>query len=142
MLWDVAYYMDRHEFGGLMAAFHSVAGTIRSAMEIQQGLAGSDESGVPRARVRIGIAAGEPVAEGDDLFGAAVQLAARLCQRAAPGSILVSGGVHDLALGKGFLFGRRRRLRLKGFEESVSAYEVIWHDRAPQAEPAEDASRP
>ena len=72
------------------------------------------------------MAAGEPVTERDDLFGATVQLAARLCARAEPGSILVAGPVHDLALGKGFAFRSRGRLRLKGFEASMPAFEVLW----------------
>jgi class 3 adenylate cyclase len=50
------------------------------------------------------MSAGEPVTEHNDLFGAVVQLAARPCSRAKPGSVLVSSAVHDLALGKGFVF--------------------------------------
>ena len=74
--------------------------------------------------MRIGLAAGEPVTERDDLFGAAVQLAARLCQRAHPGTILVSNGVQGLALGKGFRFSKRGALRLKGFDEPISTFEL------------------
>ena len=95
-------------------------------MEIQQRLAGADDRAEATIRVRIGMAAGEPVTERDDLFGATVQLAARLCARAEPGSILVAGVVHDLALGKGFDFRSRGRLRLKGFDSTVPAFEVIW----------------
>ena len=80
--------------------------------------------GVP-LRVRIGMSAGEPVTERDDLFGAAVQLAARLCGRAEPGTILVSRAVHDLALGKGFEFRKRGPLRLKGFDEPVTSSRSI-----------------
>lgn len=76
--------------------------------------------------VRIGVAAGEPLEERDDLFGAAVQLAARLCDRAATGSILVSGAVRDLAIGKRFDFPKRGRLTLKGFDEPVRLFEVGW----------------
>jgi class 3 adenylate cyclase len=116
----------KHTGDGLMAAFPSVVGAIGSAVEIQQRLAeDEDDVGVPM-RVRIGMAAGEPVTERDDLFGATVQLAARLCERAEPGSILVAGAVHDLALGKGFVFRSRGRLRLKGFESAMPAHEVVW----------------
>jgi len=116
----------KHTGDGLMAAFPSVVGAIGSAVEVQQRLAeGEDDTGAP-LRVRIGMAAGEPVTERDDLFGATVQLAARLCERAEPGSILVASGVHDLALGKGFRFRSRGRLRLKGFESSMPAFEVLW----------------
>jgi hypothetical protein len=38
--------------------------------------------------------------------------------------------VHDLAVGKGFPFQKRRTLRLKGFDESVTAFEVTWQMQA------------
>jgi class 3 adenylate cyclase len=41
-------------------------------------------------KVKVGLAAGEPVTEGDDVFGVAVQLAARLCDQAGADGILVS----------------------------------------------------
>ena len=66
--------------------------------------------------------------ENNDLFGAAVQLAARLCDRAGSGSILVSGAVRDLAIGKRFVFQRRGRLTMKGFDEPVSLFEVAWQE--------------
>jgi class 3 adenylate cyclase len=120
----------KHTGDGLMAAFPSVVGAIETAVEIQQRLAEwSDEVGGAEGdhlRVRIGMAAGEPVTERNDLFGATVQLAARLCAKAEPGSILVAGPVHDLALGKGFVFRSRGRLRLKGFDSSMPAFEVVW----------------
>jgi class 3 adenylate cyclase len=115
----------KHTGDGMMAAFRSVASGIESATQIQQRLAQAPDVEAP-LRVRIGISAGEPVTERDDLFGSAVQLAARLCDRADPGTILVSGAVHDLALGKGFTFRKRGRFRLKGFAESVQAFEVAW----------------
>jgi class 3 adenylate cyclase len=116
----------KHTGDGLMAAFPSVVGAIGSAIEIQQRLAEGDET-AGAIRVRIGMAAGEPVTERNDLFGATVQLAARLCARADPGSILVAGTVHDLALGKGFVFRKRGSLRLKGFESPMVAFEVVWN---------------
>jgi hypothetical protein len=54
-----------------------------------------------------------------------VQLAARLCSRADPGGILVAGAVHDLALGKGFAFHSRGKLRLKGFDSPMAAFERV-----------------
>jgi class 3 adenylate cyclase len=118
----------KHTGDGLMAAFPSVVGAIACAIEVQQRLAGREERSSPPVSVRIGMAAGEPVTERDDLFGATVQLAARLCARAEPGSILVSSAVHDLALGKGFTFRSRGRLRLKGFDSPMPAFEVIWRE--------------
>lgn len=116
----------KHTGDGLMAAFHSVVSGIESAVQIQQRLAGATDRLEVPVRVRIGISAGEPVTERGDLFGAAVQLAARLCSRAEPGAILVSGAVHDLALGKGFVFRKRGPLSLKGFDEPVQVFNVEW----------------
>jgi len=77
-------------------------------------------------RVRIGLNAGEPVAEEEDLFGTAVQLAARICAQAQPGQILVSNVVRELAAGKGFTFADQANVALKGFEKPVRLYEVSW----------------
>jgi class 3 adenylate cyclase len=119
----------KHTGDGLMAAFPSVVGAIESAVQIQRRLAEAEDRG--ELRVRIGMSAGEPVTERNDLFGAVVQLAARLCSRAEPGSVLVSSAVHDLALGKGFVFRRRGRLNLKGFDGPVHSFEVVWQPQPP-----------
>ena len=75
-------------------------------------------------RVRIGLNAGEPIAEEDDLFGTAVQLAARICDRAEPGQVLVSRVVADLCAGKKLQFSHQSDATLKGFAEPVALYEV------------------
>ena len=120
----------KHTGDGMMAAFPSVAGAIESAVEIQRRFATDGGAGVP-LRIRIGMSAGEPVTEGDDFFGAAVQLAARLTDLAKPGTVLVSSAVRDLALGKGFVFLKRGALRPKGFAEPVQTFEVVWQEPAP-----------
>ena len=127
----------KHTGDGMMAAFVSVAGAIESAVEIQRRFATDGGKAVP-LRIRIGLSAGEPVTEGDDFFGAAVQLAARLTDLAEPGTVLVSSAVRDLAMGKGFVFLKRGTLRPKGFTEPVQAYEVVWQE--PTAGPAPAAT--
>ncbi len=84
-------------------------------------------------RVRIGLNAGEPIAEEDpdgrsDLFGTAVNEAARITATAKGGEILVSNVVRELAKGKDFLFADRGEANLKGFDEPVRLYEVSWQD--------------
>jgi class 3 adenylate cyclase len=116
----------KHTGDGLMASFRSVSSALEAAVAIQRELAEHNRTAPNRLEVRIGVAAGEPVVENDDLFGAAVQLAARLCDRAGSGSILVSGAVRDLAIGKRFEFARRGRMTLKGFDEPVSLFELGW----------------
>ena len=54
--------------------------------------------------MRIGLNAGEPIAEDDDLFGTAVIEAARIAAKAAGGEILASEAVRQIVVGKRFLF--------------------------------------
>jgi class 3 adenylate cyclase len=121
----------KHTGDGIMASFTSVSGAIETAIAIQRAFA--EAATEMPVGVRIGIAAGEPVTDNDDLFGAAVQLAARLSSRAGSRSILVSSAVRDLATGKGFQFGNPRSFRLKGFDDSVRACDVLW---GPAGQPA------
>jgi class 3 adenylate cyclase len=112
----------KHTGDGIMASFGSARGALACAVAIQRTLT---EQGDP-IRVRIGINAGEPVAEEQDLFGSSVQLAARVCDKAVGGQILASNVVRELAMGKGFLFSDVGDFALKGFEDPVRLYEVAW----------------
>jgi class 3 adenylate cyclase len=112
----------KHTGDGIMAAFDSASQSVAAAVEMQRLLAGDDRDGA--LRVRIGVAAGEPVTQRDDLFGAAVQEAARLCACASPGRIVVSSGVRDLCRGKGVGFVDRGPVVLKGFDEPIVHFEV------------------
>ena len=116
----------KHTGDGIMASLDSVQGALQTAVDIQRGFADYNASHEPQLNVRIGISAGEPVAEGDDLFGATVQLAARLCDYAEPGTIVVAGVVRDLAMGKSFAFGPSGEASLKGFPQPIALCEVIW----------------
>jgi class 3 adenylate cyclase len=118
----------KHTGDGLMASFRSVSAALEAAVAIQRSLADHNRTATHALEIRIGVAAGEPVVENDDLFGAAVQLASRLCDRATSGSILVSAAVRDLAIGKQFAFARRGRLTMKGFDEPVGVFEVAWRE--------------
>jgi adenylate cyclase len=82
---------------GFLAEFANVVDAVRCAVEIQQGMA-DRELEVPDEqliRFRIGINLGDVIAEGDDIFGDGVNVAARLEGLAAPGGICISGTVHD-----------------------------------------------
>ncbi len=108
----------KHTGDGIMASFPSAVSAVTAALQIQRGLAGGE------VRVRVGLNAGEPIAEDDDLFGTAVQLAARVTDRAEPGQVLVTRVVADLCAGKTFSFGSLGDVTLKGFDEAVELFEV------------------
>jgi len=119
----------KHTGDGIMASFTSASAALEAAVAIQKALADHKERSPDAAiRVRIGINAGEPVAEDEDLFGTAVQLAARVCDKAEPGQILASNVVQELAAGKGFTFVDKGEASLKGFDKPVRLHEVRWHD--------------
>ena len=95
----------KHTGDGIMASFVSAAAAVRCATRIQRALAKHRKEHLEHPlKVRIGAAAGESVEREHDLFGATVQLAARLCSHAQPDQILVSGVVAELCLGKGLSF--------------------------------------
>lgn len=114
----------KHTGDGFLASFERVDDALACAVAIQQafeGRVGGDEGAV---RVRIGIAAGEPVDHDGDIFGAAVNLASRITDAATGGQVLVSDIVRDLAPASRFTFRDVGPLRLKGFAEPVKAFEL------------------
>jgi len=117
----------KHTGDGIMASFGSASSAIGCAIEVQRAL-GEHNKREPdnRVRVRIGLNAGEPVAEDGDLFGTAVQVAARICARAEPDQILAANVVRELAAGKQFLFADHGDTVLRGFEDPVHLFEVSW----------------
>lgn len=114
----------KHTGDGVMASFLSVTRALETGGALQRELAQRNREAAVPFQVRVGIAAGEPVTADDDLFGATVQLAARLCSAAEPGAVLVSGAVRELAVGKGFRFDDAGELVLKGFDQAVRAYRL------------------
>ncbi len=119
----------KHTGDGIMASFPSASGALGCAVAIQRRLAAHNESNPDTPiRVRVGLNAGEPVAEEDDLFGSAVQLAARVAAQAEAGQILVSDVVKGLAVGKEFHFADEGEVLLKGIEEPQRLYEVQWRE--------------
>jgi class 3 adenylate cyclase len=119
----------KHTGDGIMASFASASRALESAIAMQRAFAQHNESNpdIP-IRVRIGLNAGEPVAEEKDLFGTAVQLAARICAHAEPGQILASDVIQQLVAGKGFVCADQGEIGLKGFERPVRLHEVRWQD--------------
>jgi len=117
---------------GFMASFSSATRALECAIAMQRGFAeynaGVGAQGLAPLHIRIGLNAGEPIAEDEDLFGTAVILAARVAAKAEGGEILASDVVRQLVAGKGFLFSDRGDVVLRGFEDPVRLYEVRWRE--------------
>lgn len=114
----------KHTGDGIMACFNSVVGAARCSVHIQRESENSGEA-LP-IRVRVGLTAGEPVTENEDLFGATVQLASRICGACDPGDILGSNVIRELSLGKDLVWKERGPTTLKGFDEQVPLHELVW----------------
>jgi class 3 adenylate cyclase len=114
----------KHTGDGIMASFTSVMDAVRCAMEIQSKIAERNLGAADPLRLRVGVSCGEPVTEEGDLFGTAVELAARLCAHGYAGGILVSSAVREVCLGKGFAFEDHGVVEMKGFDEPVRLYGV------------------
>ena len=110
---------------GVMAEFSSVSSAVHAAMDIQRTL-GAHNAEHPDAaiRVRMGINAGEPLSEDDDLHGIVVSTASRICDQARAGEILVSNVVRELAMGKQLTFVDAGTFELKGLQEPLRLYRV------------------
>jgi class 3 adenylate cyclase len=107
----------KHTGDGVLASFVSVTAAL-SAAEAMHRRAEDEE----HLRLKIGISAGEPVEGASDIYGASVNLAARICAHARGGQTLVAGTVRDLAIGKGIDFIDCGETRLKGFPEPVRLF--------------------
>lgn len=116
----------KHTGDGIMASFSSVRHAVECAVSIQRAVGAQDDRFATPLQLRIGLSAGEPIAEDQDLFGATVQLAARLCSHAKPNQILVSSVISDLCIGKRLPFIPRGESELKGFPHPVQLFEVPW----------------
>jgi class 3 adenylate cyclase len=118
---------------GFMTSFTSATGALECAIAMQRAFAAHNESAEEVIRVRIGLNAGEPIAEEaesgrEDLFGTAVNMAARIAGKAAGGEVLASDVVRQLVAGKPFLFADRGETALRGFEDPVRLYELRWRE--------------
>jgi class 3 adenylate cyclase len=108
---------------GFMAWFGSAQRALECAASLQATF--GERDGEPIV-IRVGINAGEPISEDDDLFGTSVITAARVAAEAGGGEILVSNVVRELVAGKGFLFTDRGSADLKGLDEPVRMFELNW----------------
>ena len=114
----------KHTGDGIMARFAQSFQAVESAIIMIKGLeAHNKENPELPLHMRIGINAGEPIVEENDLFGSTVQMAARICDAAETDRILVSNIVRELSAGKSINFGEAGKYGMKGIEGPVTLYE-------------------
>ena len=111
---------------GVMVSFGSSRHAVECAIEIQRSIAEySKQNPERKLKIRIGINTGEVVEEAGDIFGAAVNVAARVAGKARGGQILVSEVVRELVGPVAEMkFGYRGRYKLKGFPDRFRLHDV------------------
>ena len=134
----------KHTGDGIMAAFPTTSNSVEAAIAIQVNVRARNRViPEPPLHLKIGINAGEPIVEDDDLFGATVQLAARLVDAAQTEQILVSDIVRGICAGKNLRFVNRGPFQLDGFKDNIVLHEAVWDENAAVEEtPATEPPRP
>lgn len=104
---------------GVLAVFPSAARAIECAVAC---CALAEGRGLP---LHVGLHVGDVLHEGDNVFGGAVNLAARICAASAAGEVLVSDTVRSLArTSVAVRFEDRGQHVLKGIADSLRLYAV------------------
>ena len=118
----------------VIADFSSPVQAVRSAVAIQRALHRRNADLVQDRRMdfRIGINLGDVVADGQDLLGDGVNIAARLEGVAAPGGICISGSVREQIDGKlNFTLTPLGERSLKNIPRPIQVYSVDWRAEDP-----------
>jgi adenylate cyclase len=104
----------------VLAEFASAVDAVRCALALQ------DTLSQQKLQVRIGIHTGDVIDKDGDLFGTAVNVAARLESLAQSGGIVVSAAVRDDVLGKlTASFADLGEIALKNIAQAVRVYSLI-----------------
>ena len=110
---------------GLMITFGSAVAAVRCAVAMQRAVTASPTA----PQLRVGIDAGEPLADGEDLYGTPVIVASRLCDAADAGEILASDVVRQVAGHRvEALMRPAGALRLRGLVSPVAVANVAWRE--------------
>ncbi|MEX0801095.1 MAG: adenylate/guanylate cyclase domain-containing protein [Dehalococcoidia bacterium] len=105
---------------GVLAVFTSARQAIEAALRCS---AAGNDAGLP---LHLGLHAGDVIREEGNVFGGAVNVAARIAAESAPGEVLVSDTVRSLArTSAGVTFEDRGEQALKGVGETVRVWAVL-----------------
>ena len=113
----------KHTGDGMMASFGLPESAVLAAADVQSAMRAHRSQNPDQAiHVRVGLASGEPIEEGGDLFGTSVQLAARLCNLANPDCVLAAEAVYSAAGAQQGLLEPRGAFSAKGFDTEVQGF--------------------
>ncbi|MGZ8734844.1 MAG: adenylate/guanylate cyclase domain-containing protein, partial [Acidimicrobiia bacterium] len=118
---------------GLMLVFPSASDAVRGTVAIQQLASSFSRTAEVPLLIRAGGSTGDADVVDGDYFGVAVVEAARLCAHCEGGQILVTEAMRHLARDRtGHRYASVGGLELKGLDEEVAAFEVLWEPLEPE----------
>lgn len=139
---------------GMLAEFSAADKAVKACIELQTSILTrmNDVPVASRMQFRVGIASGEVIVDGDDLFGDAVNVAARLEGICQPGAICVSAIVYKASqvraeamfedIGEVVLRNRTEPVRSYVWRNGGTAAQGTgWHTRAQHRDAAAAAPR-
>lgn len=117
----------KHIGDEVMCTFPDPHAALEAACEMQRSVTGP--AAEPDLTIHVGLHWGPVLADAGDVFGDAVNLAARMVSLARPGQILTTGDTVQALSGE----DRQRtrwvdRRQVKGKHEEIEVHEVIWQD--------------
>jgi class 3 adenylate cyclase/TolB-like protein len=124
---------------GMLVEFASVVAAVECAAAIQVGIAERNRGVPPHERIefRIGVNLDEVIADGADILGDGVNIAARLEAFAEPGSVCISSAVFNQVKNRvGYAFADLGMQRFKNIAEPVHVF------RLDPSETSDPTSRP
>jgi class 3 adenylate cyclase len=115
------------------AVFEQPAAALAMALSVQRELRTRASAGDEEVRVRIGIHSGYPTRVTSNYIGMAVHTAARVCDSAHGGQIVVSGDFRTaigVALPNGVRLRRLGAYQLRGLPDEIEMLQVVADDLA------------
>src|SRR5262245_29486075 len=114
---------------GSLVEFASAMDALGAAIDFQQTMieANRDQPGDKAIVFRIGLHLGDVIVEGDDIYGDAVNVAARLESEAPPGGVVVSRAVREAVTGRlKVSLHALGELALKNIDRPIRAFRAEW----------------
>ena len=135
----------RNTGDGFLATFDSALDGLNCAIHIQNEISANEQARAPDRRIefRMGLNVGDFIVEPDDIYGAGVNIAARLEQLASPGGILISAAIRDqVGAHLHVPVDDLGNLRLKNISRPVHTFALRWRARLPTQRGPAAAGRP
>lgn len=130
---------------GVLGVFENAGDAVAAMVALMrvQRLAKRDLPETHRLAMRIGVASGELVEMDGDCYGDAVNVAARLCERAGADEIWATEeAVRATHAQRGVGLVRLGHIDIRGKSEAVVAYQIVWREEQDQESLTVQASLP